>query len=177
MIVTNCCTTRTVDAVAAQHGARVVKTPVGQAFVLSALADENGVVGGEGSGSVAVPGFSRAFDAFLMMGLILEAMARNGCSASDLLESLPRYHIVKRQVSGEARRCYRAIEALQEQPDWRAGGQADNMDGFRVDWEDGWLHLRASRTEPLVRVISESESHERAIDRADNIIRLLEQEL
>lgn len=166
VLVTNCCTTRMVDDVAAPLGARVVKRPVGQAFIMAGLADENGVIGGEGNGSVALPAFSRAFDGFLAMGLVLEAMAQSGRSASGLLAQLPRYHIVKRQVYGEPHRCYRALETLQADREWIGGGRIDDTDGVRLDWDDGWLHLRASQTEPMIRIISESRSRQAAADRA-----------
>jgi phosphomannomutase len=177
VLVTNCCTTRTVDDVARAHGCRVAKTAVGQAYVMAMLADEGGVIAGEGNGSVAVPAFSRAFDGFLTMGLILEAMARSGRTASELMGDLPRYHIVKKQVYGEPRRCYRALEALDRQEDWQRGGRVDRTDGLRVDWEDGWIHVRASHTEPMIRIISESASRQTAEDRAAGASRLLDQEL
>jgi phosphomannomutase len=177
VLVTNCCTTRTVDDIAKRHGAQVVKTRVGQAYILSAVADESGVIGGEGNGSVAVPAFSRGFDAFLMMGLILEAMAKQSRKVSDLLRQLPRYHVVKKQVYGEPRRCYQALEQLQNDKRWQSGGQVDLTDGFRVDWNDGWIHMRASQTEPMIRIISESKSKETAIERATNTARLVEQNL
>jgi len=173
-LVTNCCTTRTVDDIAHKYGAPVFKTRVGQAYVMSALADENGVIGGEGNGSMALPGFSRAFDAFLMMGLILESMAQQKVNASDLLLKIPRYHVVKKQVTGERHRCYHALESLLGQDHWNAGGRINMTDGIRVDWDDGWIHLRASQTEPMIRIISESSSRQRAENRAANVIRLLE---
>ena len=175
VVVTNCCTTRTVDDVAAKHGATVTKTRVGQAYVSSALADENGILGGEGNGSVALPEFSRGFDAFLMMGLILEAMAVQNRRASELISDLPRYHIVKRQVAGEAQRGYRALDRMAGLDEWRAGGTLTSLDGLRVDWPDGWLHLRASQTAPMVRIISEAQSMPIAEARADKAARLLEQ--
>jgi phosphomannomutase len=144
---------------------------------MAALADSGGVVGGEGNGSVAMPSFSRAFDAFLMMGLILEAMATTGSKPSALLGMLPRYHIVKKQAYGEPHRCYRALESLNEDADWQAGGRRDLTDGLRLDWEDGWLHMRASQTEPMVRIISESRSKQKAADRASEAVRILEQRL
>lgn len=177
VVVTNHCTTRTVDDIAAAHGARVVKTGVGQAYILAAMADEDAVVGGEGNGSSALPEFSRAFDAFLMMGLILEAMAQRGKTASELLAELPRYHIVKRQVYGDARRCYRALESVCEREELTDGGRLVHADGTRIDWDDGWLHLRASHTEPMIRIISEAASPETAEARATRAIRLLESEL
>ena len=176
-LVTNCCTTRTVDKVAARYGANIIKTRVGQADIMAALADEDGVIGGEGNGSVALPAFSRACDAFLMMGLILEAMALRQKTVSALLGELPRYHIVKKRVYGETRQCYRALENILEKQAWQAGGVVDLMEGVRVDWPDGWVHLRTSDTEPIIRIISESESVELAENRAVEFVRMLEQVL
>lgn len=174
VLVTNCCTTRMVDDVAALRGTRVVKTPVGQAFIMAGLADESGVIGGEGNGSVALPSFSRAFDGFLAMGLVLEAMAQSGRRASELLAQLPRYHIVKRQLYGEPHRCYRALETLQADGEWVGDGRLDATDGIRLDWDDGWIHLRASQTEPMIRIISESASRPMAAERAAVAARRLE---
>ncbi|MCX7010760.1 MAG: hypothetical protein NTY53_26545, partial [Kiritimatiellaeota bacterium] len=138
-VVTNSCTTRMIDDLARQRGVPLIKTRVGQAYIVSALLDEQGVLGGEGSGSAVLPDFSRAFDGFLMMGLVLEAMAQHGKKLSELLSALPRYHIVKRQVRCDSRHAYRAIDLLQEQllarPD---AGTVDLTDGFRMDWPDGW---------------------------------------
>ncbi|HBA83836.1 MAG TPA: hypothetical protein DCZ95_07070 [Verrucomicrobia bacterium] len=176
-VITNCCTTRTVDDIAALHKVPVVKTRVGQAYVISALMDEQGIIGGEGNGSVALPSFSRAFDGFLMMGLVLEAMAEKKNRLSDLLKALPRYHIVKRKLTCESSRAYRALEILPERFDPGEEGRVDWTDGFRVDWADGWIHARASRTEQIVRVISESENRVTAEQRAGDIVRIIEQEI
>ncbi len=174
-VVTNTCTTRMIDDIAAQRGARLVKTRVGQAYIVSLLLDEQGVLGGEGSGSAVLPDFSRAFDGFLMMGLVLEAMAQRGRKLSELLAELPRYHIVKRQIHCDLRHVYRALDQIQAQllarPD---AGAVDLADGFRMDWPDGWVHARASRTEQLIRVISEAQEREVAVRRADELERLIE---
>jgi phosphomannomutase len=177
VLVTNCCTTRMADDVAAAHASPVVKVPVGQAHILAALADENGVIGGEGNGSVAVPRFSRACDGFLTIGLILESLAQRPDRISSRLHELPQYHIVKRQVYGEPRRCYRALESLQGAADWCAGARLDRTDGLRADWDDGWVHVRASETEPMNRIISESRARPRAEARAMEVVRRLEREL
>jgi phosphomannomutase len=176
-VVTNCCTTRMVDDVVRGHASRMVKTAVGQACVMAALADEQGVVGGEGNGSVAVPRFSRAFDGLLTIGLVLEDLARRGGTLSGRLRELPRYHMVKRLVHAETRRCYRALEDLQRDADWTDGGRSDATDGLRVEWEDGWVHVRASRTEPMIRITSESSCRTRADSRAADLARRLEREL
>lgn len=176
-VVTNCCTTRTIDDIAARHQTPVIKTAVGQAAVVSALADQNGVIGGEGSGSACLPSFSRAFDGFLMMALILEFMAETAQPVSALLHALPRYHINKRGVSCNTRRTFHIIDRIRDHLTAENGGQLDTTDGIRMDWPDGWVHVRASQTEQLIRVISEDKTRATAIDRADRIARLIEQEL
>lgn len=176
-VVTNCCTTRTIDDLAAAHGVPVIKTRVGQAYVVSALQDEAGRIGGEGSGSVAWPAFSPAFDGFLMMGLILEAMAVNRCRISDLLKALSRYHIVKKRLPCGSRKGYQALELLMERRGMQAGEQVDLTDGLRLDRPDGWVHARTSQTEQLVRVTSEAVDREVAERKADEIMEILEQVL
>jgi phosphomannomutase len=174
-VVTNCCTTRTIDDIASARGVPVIRTAVGQAFILSALADEQAVIGGEGSGSCALPEFSRAFDGFLMMGLLLEAMALRGATISALLGELPRYHIVKRRIPTAARSAYQALDAIRERIGELGEGRLDFTDGLRVDWEDGWLHVRPSHTEQIMRVISESTSRATAEARAETTVRIIGQ--
>ena len=174
-LVTNICTTRTVDDVARAHGASIVRTRVGQAYVMAALADTGGVLGGEGSGSVVLPAFSYAFDGLLMMALVLEAMAESGRSMSELLQDLPRYSIVKRSVPCGSREGYRAIDLLKQHEPFLQDGRVDLTDGLRVDWPDGWVHVRTSQTEQIVRVIAEAVTQEEAERRAETATRILQQ--
>ena len=176
-VVTNCCTSRMVDEIAARHGVTVFKTPVGQAHIAATLADENGRIGGEGSGGVMVPAFSHAFDGFLAMAGLLEAMAHAGRPLSALLRSLPRYHINKRSVACDSRRAHHALEAARARLMELPGGTADVTDGVRVDWPDGWVHVRPSHTESIIRVISEDRDRATALDRAERIARVIEQEV
>lgn len=171
-VVANCCTSKIIDDIAARYHQRIVKTPVGQAYIASALEDESGVVGGEGSGSVIVPGFSRGADGFLMMALVLEAMAVRGQPLSALIHDVSRYHIVKRNIACASRAGYRAIELVREQiEEFGTPLGVDLTDGLRLDWADGWLHARASDTEKIVRVISEDRSRDMAVQRAEQMLR------
>jgi phosphomannomutase len=176
-VITNCCTTRTLDDVAARHGVPVIRTPVGQGYVAAALADEGGRIGGEGSGAAALPAFGPAFDGFLMMALTLDAMAASGQSLSALLAGLPRYHIVKKRISCESRQMYRVIEDLRDVLAGEGDGRVDTTDGIRVDWDNGWVHVRASRTEQIIRVISEDRDRAAAAERAERIARRIEQRI
>lgn len=176
-IVTNIGTTRMIDDLARQHQIPLVKTRVGQAYIISAVHDTQAVLGGEGSGSVVFPSFSPAFDGFMMMALILEAMAERRQPLSALLRELPRYHIVKRSVSCGSHDAYRAIEALKELRVFAGDQEIDLTDGIRVDWPDCWLHVRSSRTQQLVRVIAEGIDPDQVERRADDAIRIVQQAL
>ncbi|MBU0678136.1 MAG: hypothetical protein KJ626_08445 [Verrucomicrobia bacterium] len=176
-IVTNCCTTRAMDDITALKKASLVKAKVGQASIIAALADEDGLLGGEGCGSVACPEFSQAFDGFLMMALVMEAMAENNCTVSELLNALPRYHIVKKAVPCGAHDGYKAVEYLQSEWAPSTKGEVDLTDGVRVDWEDGWIHARISQTEQIVRIISEATSKAKAEKRADELKRVIRREI
>lgn len=175
IVVTNCCTTRMVDDIAQVAGVPVVKTAVGQAYVMARVADEQAVIGGEGSGSVALPDFNPGFDGFLMMALVLEAMAESGRSLSDLVRALPKYHMVKRRLTCGSREAYRALEAFLARAPGFGARSMDQTDGIRLDWDDGWLHARASHTEQLIRVISEASVREVAERRADEALRIIGQ--
>lgn len=176
-VVTNCCTSRMVDDVAAEFGVPLMKTPVGQAHVLARMIDESAPVGGEGSGGVAVTRFSRAFDGFLVMALILEQMALSGATLSELVRTLPRYQQVKRSTPCRSLVGYQAVEQLIAAADRFSPESIDLTDGVRFDWEDGWLHARVSHTEQLIRVISEARTRQAAESRAEDAVRMIGQGL
>ena len=176
-LVTNVCTSRTIDDVAATHGAPVIKTRVGQVYVSAALADEQGLLGGEGSGSVMLPAFSQAYDGFLMMALILDAMAKSGEPVSALLQDLPRYAIVKRSIPCSSRVGYRGLEAIKSNADFLKHGEVNTLDGLRVDWESGWVHVRQSQTQQMLRVIAEARRREVAQEMADQAARIIQEAL
>jgi phosphomannomutase len=93
------------------------------------------------------------------MGIILEAMARRRSPVADLAARLPRLCMLKGTVASSAERIYPVIDAFRS----RYRGSSPNLeDGVRVDWPDAWLHVRASNTEPLIRVIVEAEEAARA---------------
>ncbi|MEM7393793.1 MAG: hypothetical protein AAF492_15740, partial [Verrucomicrobiota bacterium] len=172
-VVTNVCTTKTIDDIAAKHGAEVVKTQVGQAYVTSTLADEGGVLGGEGSGSVALREFGLCFDGFLMIGLVLKAMADADTTLSELIRDLPRYHIHKRAVPSDSIKAHRAMQSVMDEAATFQEARKDFTDGIRLDWDDGWVHVRTSRTQKLVRVISEATSRDAAERRANEVVRVI----
>ncbi len=158
-IATNLSTSRMIDFVAAAHGQQVVRTLVGESNVIDQGLAEGAVLCGEGSGGVAPLPVSMTFDALLTLGLVLEYMATTGESLSSLAACLPRLHMRKHEMACPPTLVYRVLERFRiryhdVEPDCR--------DGVRFVWKDTWLHVRASNTEPMLRILVESESAERA---------------
>jgi phosphomannomutase len=169
-VVSNLSTTKTVDDLCRRHECPIIHSQVGQSHALYTMFMEDAVIAGEGSGTVAVPAFQPAFDAFLAMGLILEMMALRGKKISELHRELPRYHIVKEKISCPPERVHNVIAEVRRRYRDR---KPDLTDGVRVNRADGWIHIRASTTEPLIRVIAES-SHERtARENADFAVSII----
>jgi phosphomannomutase len=99
------------------------------------------------------------FDALLSLGMILEAMAVSGKSLEDLVAELPIKKMRKGEVPCPPDLVYKALEGFRLRFVERV---PDCTDGVLVNWPDAWMHVRASNTEPLLRVIVESETAERA---------------
>ncbi len=151
-VVANLSTSLVVEDAARDGGARYLRAPVGEAHVARMIRDEGAVIGGEGNGGVMLPSLHIGRDAPLGMALILRYLARAGGTVSELVAQAPRYHIVKAKLARGADLAA-AFGALRKRfPD----AHADERDGLRLGWNDRWLHLRASGTEPVIRIIAEA---------------------
>ena len=166
-VVTNVSTTGLVDRVAARHGAPVVRTPVGQAFVSEAIVEHGAVVGGEGNGGVAVPEVHATHDSAAAMGLLLRHLANDGRPLSALVADLPVLAVRKLALPFAPSLIYSALADFREAVGDVEGAQVDHTDGVKVLWDDGWVHVRASNTQSLVRVIAEADRPDRAQELLD----------
>ena len=165
-VVTNVSTSSSIDAIAARHGANVIRTPVGQAFISEAMIENRAVIGGEGSGGVIVPSVQYTHDSAAAVGLILEHMAQSGERISELYAELPRFTMIKHNVAVEPNRIHSLVQRLYDELE-RESIEYDQMDGIKVSWPDGWVHIRVSNTESLIRVIAEAETSPRAHELLD----------
>ena len=159
--MTNVSTGSSVDQLAARYGARVVRTPVGQAYISEAMIEHGAVIGGEGSGGVAVPEVHATHDSAAAIGLILERLARARERVSEVVARLPQLTMIKHNIQVEPNRLYTLLQSFrlaveQEQL------APDLTDGIKVSLPDGWVHVRASNTESMIRVIVEAEDAARA---------------
>ncbi len=176
VIVVNLSTSRMIDDVAAKFGVEVVRTPVGEANVVQKMRElgREGfdvVVGGEGNGGVIWPGTGLVRDSLAGMGLVLGLMASTGKTVSELAGEVPGYAIMKRKVGIDSKEAAEPlVEAVAEH--FREMGRVlegakieiDRQDGVRVDLveQKAWLHVRASNTESIVRLIAEAQTQEDA---------------
>lgn len=165
-VVTNISTTRAIDDVAAGFDAPVVRTPVGQSYISEAMLEHQAVIGGEGNGGVAVPRVLCSHDAAAAQGLILEALATGGGTLADLLQGLPDYAMVKHDLTVKPSALYSRLQDFREEVE-ADHPDADQSDGIKITWPDGWVHVRASQTESLIRVIAEAATAARARDLAE----------
>jgi len=165
-VVTNVSTTRAVDEVARRHNATVVRTPVGQSFISEAMIEHHAVIGGEGNGGVAVPRVLMSHDAAAAQGLIIEHMARSGATLAELVAGLPSFAMVKLDFAEKPSVLYSILQDFRGVIE-REGLTPDSTDGIVVSFGDGWVHVRASQTESMIRVIAEAATQARARDLAD----------
>ncbi|MBI4584395.1 MAG: phosphoglucosamine mutase [Planctomycetes bacterium] len=158
-VVTNLSTSRMIEALAERFGQTVVRTMVGEGYVMDRGLEEGAVLAGEGNGGVGPLPAAMTFDAMLTLGLVLESMALTGSSPAEIVQQLPRYHMRKGELPCSPDQVYRVLEEFRAA---FAGREPDLTDGVRVEWDDGWAHVRASNTEPLLRIIIEAETEARA---------------
>lgn len=158
-IVTNCCSSKTLDRVAEKMGLEVLKVPVGQSSIMETMLDNRCVMGGDGSGSMAYLPHNPGFDNLMLLGMILQGLAVGGKKAANIAEELPRYHIIKKIIPYS--KTHAAEEILRISKKFPEAAISE-MDGIHLSWEDGWAHIRLSTTEPVVRIIVEFSDATRA---------------
>jgi phosphomannomutase len=161
VIVTNVSTTAAIEKIAARFGGSVVRTQVGQTYISEAMLEHNAVLGGEGSGGVMVPQVHLTHDSAATIGLILEGLARLGGTVSSLIQQLPRLVMLKYNLAVEPNHLYSVLQ------DFRVAIEGEHLacdltDGIRVDLPQGWIHVRASNTESLIRIIVEADDATKA---------------
>ena len=167
-VVVNCSTSGMTALIAARHGVPCHVAAVGEANVVDGMLAVGAVLGGEGNGGVIDPRVVLVRDSFLAMALVLERMCAGPTltAVADLAAALPRLVMKKTRVDlapairgpGLAAALDRIAAAFPE-------ARPDRLDGLRLDWPGGWLLVRSSNTEPIVRLVSEAED-EAAVDAA-----------
>jgi len=173
-VVTNLSTTMAVDDVARRYGREVIRTGIGQVFIAEAAVNYAAAIAGEGSGGIVFPKINYAHDSIAALGHIVELMARRGRALSELIDEMPRYYIVKREITCPPQRAYSVLEELRRDLDAPWADEINLDDGIKLIGRDRWVHVRVSLTEPRIRVITEADAKGLAMDLADEYVRKTE---
>jgi phosphomannomutase len=162
VVVTNLSTSHAIEAIAARYNSNVIRTSVGQSYISEAMIEHNAVLGGEGNGAVAIPEVQATNDAAVTIGLILEHLATYGKRISEVVASLPSFTMLKHYVPIAPNLLFSVLNEVRSEAETSGAAEMDLSDGIKLSWPDGWLHIRASNTESMIRIIAEAENESRA---------------
>lgn len=155
-IVINLSTSKVTADVAERLGAKVHYSKVGESNVVEAMRGKRAVIGGEGNGGVIYPAFHSGRDSLIAAALTLSAMAKRRLTLSELVDTLPKYFTAKTKAPLKAG-FDRQLRAFEKDASKILGKvKIDRRDGRRFDFERGWVQIRTSNTEPIFRLIVET---------------------
>ena len=151
--VVNGSTSRITADIAEKHGCQFHRAFVGEAHVCAKMRAVQAALGGEGNGGVIEPQVGYVRDSLVSMAYVLDGLVSRGSTLSDWADSLPFYTIVKDKLECPKEAVTAACDALRNA---FADAKSTEGDGLRLDWSDRWVQVRASNTEPILRVIAEA---------------------
>lgn len=158
--VSNLSSTRALRDVTQKHGATYTAAAVGEVNVVTMMKETNAVIGGEGNGGVIYPASHYGRDALVGIALFLTHLAKSGKTVSQLRASYPSYYMSKQKIDLtpeiDIDGLLVAIKEKYKEED------IIDIDGVKIEFEDRWVHLRKSNTEPIIRIYTEAPSAEEA---------------
>lgn len=164
---TNLSSSRVAEDVAKKHGQRCYRSAVGEINVVKKMQEVDAVIGGEGNGGVINPDLHYGRDSLVGVAMMLQLLAERNLTSDEYRNSLPDYYMRKSKmplanIDGDA--VLEKAELTYKDYD------PDTTDGVKIDFEDGWVHLRKSNTEPIIRVYSEGTSPKKAEELAEKVV-------
>lgn len=158
-ITINLSTSRMIEDLAEEYGVPVHRAKVGEINVTEKMQANGSVIGGEGNGGVILPELHYGRDGVLAVALILQLLAETGKTLSELVATIPSYHMEKIKIPIVGKSLNHIYGKLLAK---FANLKLNQEDGLRFEWERKWVHIRASNTEPIIRVIAEAPSEPEA---------------
>jgi len=157
--VSNLSSTRALSVVTEKHGGKYTASAVGEVNVVETIRMTDAIIGGEGNGGVIYPTSHAGRDALVGVGLFLTHLVESGLSCSQLRATYPEFVICKDKIDLPDSGVEEALAALVAN---HSEAIVNQVDGVKFDLEEGWVHLRRSNTEPIIRVYAESDSKGKA---------------
>ncbi|MBN1437625.1 MAG: phosphoglucosamine mutase [Sedimentisphaerales bacterium] len=174
----NLSTSRMIDDLAAAAGCTVLRTPVGEAHVANAMVANNCVIGGEGNGGIIDLRVGPVRDSFVGIALILQLLAETGKTVSQLVAEIPAYHMTKTKFPCPQDQTAAVLTKVRDHYTANAqklNAKVDTSDGIRIDLPNAWVQLRASNTEPIMRIMAESQTPQQTQSLINDIQALIKQ--
>ncbi len=151
-VTTNLSSSLLLDHVARRYGIEVQRSAVGEINVVNMMRSVGGEIGGEGNGGVILAESHLGRDSLVGAALVLERLAQEPTSLGAVKAHMPSFHIVKDKISIEGQDPQELTEGLgRHYPD----AEVNTVDGLKLQWEDRWVHVRPSNTEPIIRIYAE----------------------
>ncbi|HPL11428.1 MAG TPA: phosphoglucosamine mutase [Bacteroidales bacterium] len=166
--VSNLSSTRALMEVTHKAGGNYMASAVGEVNVVKMMKETNAVIGGEGNGGVIYPEIHYGRDALVGIALFLTFMAKTGKKPSQIRQFYPNYFISKNKITLEP--DMNVDQILERMALKYSKYKVNRIDGVRIDFENDWVHLRKSNTEPIVRIYAESNSEAKANHLAQKMI-------
>jgi phosphomannomutase len=167
-MVVNMSTSRASEDIAQYYNCTFFRSKVGEINVAEKMAEVGAIIGGEGNGGVILPELHLGRDAPLAAALTLQAMLEFGGSLSEIKASLPQYEMAKLKANIEGMDAETTLKKIAERYQHEA---LNLLDGVKIDFSDSWVHLRKSNTEPIIRVIAEAPTMEKALALANKLMK------
>ena len=171
--VINLSTSKVTEKIAREMGSNLYYSKVGEANVVKMMKEKKAVIGGEGNGGVIYPAFHAGRDSLVAAALTLSLLDEKNITLSDLVETFPEYYNIKTKAKLENKEIFLNKLKKFEKDALNLIGKCkiDRRDGLRFDFQQGWFQLRMSNTEPIYRLIVETESSKLTKNLVDNIKR------
>jgi phosphomannomutase len=160
--VSNLSSSRALNDISKKHNQSHFYSAVGEVNVVDKMKECNAIIGGEGNGGVIYPESHYGRDSIVGIGLFLSLYVERGLVASKLLETYPKYFMIKEKINLSA--SLNVDNILNKIAEKYKNEKIDLVDGVRIDFKDSWVQLRKSNTEPIIRIYSEAKSVENALE-------------
>ena len=171
--VSNLSSSRALRDVTQKHGGSYAASAVGEVNVVELMKKTKALIGGEGNGGVIYPELHYGRDALVGVALFLTHLAKTGMSCADLRATYPTYHMSKNKLQLNVTTDVDAL--LKRLANHYADEELSTIDGLKIDFDHGWVHLRKSNTEPIIRIYSEAETADQANALAQRMIDVAQQ--
>ncbi len=167
--------TRALRDITLSHGQNYQASAVGEVNVVELMKLNKAIIGGEGNGGIIYPELHYGRDALVGIALFLSLLAEKNMSVSSLRNSYPSYFMSKNKIQLTPNLD---VDSILDKMKYRYEDQQINdIDGVKIDFEDCWVHLRKSNTEPIIRIYTEAFSQNEANSLAEKIITEIQQEV